>query len=85
MVNINDVLGAIDGHDQRQAYGHFGGGDGHYKDHEGLSVDQLVIVGEGDENQVCGVEHQFQAHEDHNGILAQQKADDADDEEDASQ
>ncbi len=49
----------------------FSSGGDHDKNDEDLPIHLLELVGKGDEEQVGGVEHQFQGHEDDNGILTQ--------------
>src|SRR5262245_14523943 len=49
---------AEDRHDDRQPDHDLGGGDDHHEEGRHLAVEVAVLVGEGDEGEVGGVEHQ---------------------------
>src|SRR6266508_171978 len=71
-----------DRHDDAQADNHLGGGDDEHEEHSGLTIDVAELVRHGDEAQVDGIEHQLDAHEQHQRIAADQHADRADAEQD---
>src|SRR5690606_15485682 len=57
-------------------------GDHHHEEGGHLPVEVAVGAGEGDQGQVGGVEHQLDAHEDHDRVAAGQDTDAADREHD---
>ena len=68
---------AIDGEDQGEAHGGFGCGDGDREDDEEKSRQcfrMRTVAPEGEEVEVCGVEHQFDSGEHENGAAAGQRS-----------
>src|SRR6266851_3205966 len=76
VLQADRLLVAIDGENDREAHGGLGGGHRHHEEHEYLPADPQRLR-ERDERQIDGVEHQLDAHEDHDRIAAQQDAGDA--------
>src|SRR5438445_2051368 len=75
---------AVDGNNQREADGGFGGGDADRKNNEhdaGERLGMRTVPPERDEVEVGGVEHEFDADEDEDGVAARQRAGEADGEE----
>ena len=69
---------AEDGHDDAEADDRLGGGDDEDEEHGRLSVDVAEAPRQGDEAEVDGVEHQLDAHEQHERVAAHEHADRAD-------
>ncbi len=72
---------AVDGEDDAQADGSFGGGDadGENGEHDaGQRLGMRSIAPEGDEVQVGGVQHQLNADQDKDGVAAGERAGQAD-------
>src|SRR2546421_10951391 len=68
---------AIDGDDQRQAESGFGSRDCNREKHEHNTAECLrvfAIAPKGDEVQVGGIEHQFNADQHQNGVASNQRA-----------
>src|SRR5581483_10635145 len=74
-----------DRHDQRQADHDLGRRHHQGEEHEDLPADVVEHTGEGDEGQVHGVEHQFDAHEHDQGVAPDEQADGADAEDDGGE
>src|SRR3546814_8648035 len=70
--------GPEDGHDDRASDHDLGGGHDHHEEGRHMPVEVAVRLGEGDQGQVRGVEHQLHAHEDHDGVASDQHTDGAD-------
>src|SRR6266511_2920917 len=69
---------AEDGHQDAEADDHLGGGDHHHEEGQDLPVQVAVQLGEGDERQVDGVQHQLHAHEHHDGVAPDEHSGHAD-------
>src|SRR5438309_8190370 len=61
---------AEDGDDDRQAHRDLSRGHRHHEEHHGLAVGGPQSMTERHEREVCGVEHQLDRHEDHEGVAA---------------
>src|SRR2546426_3043886 len=64
--------------DDRQPDRGFGGGHGHDEEDEDVPRHRLILVREGGESQVDGVQHQLDAHQDDDGVATHQDTDAAD-------
>src|SRR5215207_230714 len=73
---------AEDGDEDAEADHDLGGGDHHDEEGQHLAVERAVGLGEGDERQVDRVQHQLDAHEDHDGVAPDQHPGHADGEQD---
>src|SRR5436190_14864667 len=82
VVGADRLAAAEDRDDDRQTDRHLGGGDDQREEDNDLTADVVQRVGEGDECEVRRVEHQLDAHEHHERVLAHQQADRADREQD---
>src|SRR6202049_2331268 len=61
-------------HDQdREADGGFGGGHGQYEEHENLAADVAQIARKRDEVEIDGKQHELNAHQQHDDVLAVQE------------
>ena len=74
-LEADGFLVAVNGNDEREADGGFGGGDGDGEDCEedaglGGGCDLRGVAPEGDEIEVGGVEHEFDAEEDKDGVAS---------------
>src|SRR3569833_1272984 len=74
-----------DRHDDRQSHDDLGGGHDHHEERDDLPVEGAVHAGEAHERQVGGVQHELDAHEDHDCVPADQHADRPDREQDGGQ
>src|SRR3954453_21314164 len=54
--------------DDAEADNDLGGGNDQHEEHDGLAADVVEGMGERDECEVDGVEHQLDAHEHHEGV-----------------
>ena len=70
--------GSEDGHDDRETHDDLGGGDHHDEERHDLAVQGAVDARERDQGEVDRVEHQLDAHEHHDRVLAHEHADRAD-------
>ncbi len=88
VVDIDVVSISKDGHDDAESDSNFGGGDCHDDDDHGLSGHggfksvvglnvRVGVSGEGQEGKVDGIEHQFDAHEDDDGVFSDEYSDTA--------
>src|SRR5215469_1506728 len=82
VVDRGGPAGTEDRHKDRQPHDHLGGGDHHHKERDDLPVQVAVHPGEGNKRQVDRVQHEFYAHEDDQGVAADQHAHRADHEQD---
>src|ERR1035441_5474342 len=80
-IDVEGLPGSIDGDDDGEADGGFGGGDHHYEEDEDLAADLVPHVGEGDEGQVDRVEHQLNRDEDGDDVALDEEGGNADGEE----
>src|SRR5882724_7650572 len=71
--------------DDGEADRDLGGGDGQDEKHEDVAIERAVEARESDERDCRGDEHQLQTHVDHERVLAQQHAEEADREEQGAQ
>src|SRR4051794_37037228 len=71
---------AQDRDDDAQADDNFGGGDDEHEEHRRLPADVAQLHGEGDERQVDRVEHQLDAHEQHERVASHHHAERTDSE-----
>ena len=71
---------AIDGENDRQPDGRFGRGDGHDEEHEHLPA-HSEILRQRDEREIHRVEHELDAHEDHDRVAPHEHAEHAEREE----
>ena len=74
-----------DRHDDGEADHDLGRGDDHDEERHDLAVQRAVDPAEGDQCQVRGVEHQLDAHEQHDRVAPDQHPDGADGEQDRRQ
>jgi hypothetical protein len=77
IIHIGALLAAEYRHNQRQAHGHFGSCHRHDKEYKHLPVELAPLVRKGHKGQVGRVQHQLDAHEDHDCITAQKYTYDA--------
>ena len=82
VVDRGRASGAEDGHDDREPDHDLGSSHHHHEEGGDLAVEVAVLLGEGDEREVAGVEHQLDAHEHHDGVAAGEDTHAADREED---
>src|SRR3954453_15096771 len=82
VVDGGRATGAEDGHDDREPDDHLGRGHHHHEEGGDLAVEVAVLLGEGDECEVRGVEHQLDAHEHDDRVAPRQHAHAADREQD---
>jgi len=73
------------GHNDCQADGSFGGGNGHGEKDKQLSLHGIEVMGARHKGQIYRVQHELDAHEDDNGIPAYQDANNAHGEQDCAQ
>src|SRR6185503_17881446 len=85
VVHMDAVEPAIQRQDDRQPDRHLPRRDRDGEDAEQLPREVLVLAAEGDEIQVGGVHHQFDRHQDDDGVAARQDADHAEPEEEQAQ
>src|SRR5919201_23717 len=85
VVDRRGLAASEDRHDDRQADDDLGGGHDHHEERDDLSVESAVHTGKGDKGQVRGVQHELDAHEDHDGIAADEHPDRPDREQDGRQ
>src|SRR5438876_1717206 len=76
VLEIQRLAVAVNGEDDREADGGLGGRDRHHEEHEYLAGDAEPLR-QRHEREVYGVEHQLDAHEDHDRVPTQQHAGDA--------
>src|SRR3954451_2663676 len=87
-VRVVDARGASspeDRHDDRKPAHDLGGRHDHDEERHDLTVEGAVDTAERDECEVRGVEHQLDAHEQHDGVAADEYADGTDGEQHGSQ
>jgi hypothetical protein len=68
IIDIDGITVPVKGNHQSQPNGSFRRSHRHDEEHENLSVKILQVVRQGNKRQVNRVQHQFDAHEDDNGI-----------------
>src|SRR5688572_13131592 len=71
----------VDGDDESEAHGGFGGGDADGKDGEHDAAEGFgfrAVTPESDEVEVSRVEHEFDAHQNQDGVAASERAREAD-------
>ena len=73
LVDVQGLARAEERDDDGEADGGLGRGDDHDEEDEDLAVDLVPHVGEGDEGQVDGVEHQLNRHEDRDDVALDEK------------
>src|SRR5580704_9305343 len=78
VVDVDVLFGAEGRHDDREANRRFRGGDGNHDERKDVADVVEPEAGVGDQEQVGGVEHQFDAHQHNEGIAPNDHADDAD-------
>src|SRR5690348_9502639 len=78
VVHLDRVAPAVERDDQGEAHGDFRGGVSHHQEGDGVAAHGAAVAGQGDEVQVGGVEHELDAHEDHQRVAADEHARDAD-------
>src|SRR5687767_14654572 len=71
--------------DDAEADHDLGRGHDEHEEHDRLSADVVEVLGEGDEREVHGVEHQLDAHEHHQGVAPHHQANRTDGEEERAQ
>lgn len=76
-INVNAVDVTVDHGNNGEPDGDLGCGNGHDEKYEDLPGRILVISGEGHQQQVDGIQHQFHRHENDDGVAPNQNADDA--------
>src|SRR6185312_12064704 len=84
-VNINGIAIAVNRDGQRQCHRGLSGGYRYDKRHERLAGDGVLAgakAGEGEEREVDGIQHEFDAHEHANGVALAQGDEEADAKED---
>src|SRR5260370_26455502 len=85
LVNVECLARAEEGDDDGEADGGLGCGYDHHEEDEDLALDLVPQMGEGDEGQVDGVEHQLDRHEDGDDVALDEERCDADGEEDGGE
>src|SRR6478735_5031481 len=85
VVDRGRAPGPEDGHDDREPDHDLGRGHHHHEEGGDLAVEVAVLLGEGDQREVGGVEHQLDAHEDHDRVAPGEHSHAADGEEDRRQ
>lgn len=68
VVYIGGSLHPEYGHDLLQPHSYFDCSDGNDEDHENLTIHISEVPGEGNESNIRCIQHQFDAHEEHDGI-----------------
>src|SRR5437867_11467513 len=81
VVHVGALPLAEDGDDDAESHGGLGSRHGHHEEDEDVSGHGAQLIGIGGESQVDGVEHQLDAHQDHDGVATHEHADRADGEE----
>src|SRR5512142_1657926 len=74
VVDTGRPPGTEDGHDDGQAHHDLGGRHHHHEERHDLAVQRAVDPGERHERQVRGVEHELDAHEQDDGVAADEHA-----------
>src|SRR6201996_1160071 len=81
LIDVQGLACAEERDDDRETDGSLCRGDDHNEEDEDLPLDAMPHVGEGDEGQIDGIEHQLNGHEDRDDIALDEKGADADREE----
>src|SRR5439155_3513202 len=74
-VDIHLPAGSVDLHDDRNADHHLGRSDGDHQESKDNPIEGIEVAADGREGEVNRVEHEFDAHENNEGVAADQKAD----------
>jgi hypothetical protein len=82
---VNRQVVSVNGDDDGQSDGGFRRGHAKGKEDQYLSMHITELGAEGDQGEVYGIEHEFGAHEDHDGVLSCQYTDDPNGEQDCRQ
>src|SRR5882757_6701646 len=77
-LDLDRVALAVQRDDDGEADGDLGRGDGEDEEHEDVAVERAVELREGDQRERRRQQHQLEAHVDHERVLAQQHAEEAD-------
>src|SRR3954470_17568406 len=85
VVDRGRPTGAEDRHDDRQTDHDLGRGDDHHEERNDLAVEGAVDPRERDQREIDRVEHQLDAHEDHDGVAADEHTRRADREQEGRQ
>src|ERR1019366_2749893 len=85
IVDRSRPAGTEHGDDDRKPDDHFGGRHNHDEERHDLAVQVAVDARERDESEVACVEHEFDAHEHHDGVTAQEHTECPDREQDRGQ
>src|SRR5687768_16827097 len=72
IVDVGAVLAAEDRNDDGQSDGDLRGGDDHHEQDDDVPLNRSVHTGERDEGDVDGVEHELDAHEQHERVASHQ-------------
>ena len=80
---MGGLAGPVEGDDDGQSDSHFRRRNGDDEEHQNLRIIILVAVdqseaGKGDEREIGGIEHHFQAHEDHDDAASKHDATESD-------
>ena len=87
-INLGDIDRfpvSENGDDDRQTDGYLCGSNGHYKKHEYLTVALPQLAGERHKREVDRIQHQLDAHEDHDRVSACKNTNNPDSKEDGAQ
>jgi hypothetical protein len=85
VVNVYGFFVPEYGHDDCQANGRFGSGNGHSEKDKQLSLHGIEVMGARHKGQIYRVEHEFDAHENNDGIPPYEDANNANSKQDCAQ
>src|SRR5680860_1828539 len=70
LVDVERASSASDDQDESESDDHLGRGDNQHEEHQHLALEVPLHTRERDEEQVHGVEHQFDEHEDNDCVAS---------------